>query len=106
MAMTSEDEKAVAEGEQVLKELRDALAEAREVLDRLAEERGEEVGPAKAKLRAAMDALREKAQLGGEQLRDGVERTKEMIADNPLAAVGIAAGVGLVVGLLIPRGRS
>jgi ElaB/YqjD/DUF883 family membrane-anchored ribosome-binding protein len=38
-------------------------------------------------------------------VRDGIEQTERRIRRNPLAAVSIAAGVGIVLGILLSRDR-
>ena len=60
---------------------------------------------ARDKLDTLLHDLGEKAGDTGTQLRKGVDHTEEQIRDHPWAAVGIAAGVGLLLGLLINRGR-
>ena len=72
------------------------LARARETRDRL---------------NAAISDLGHRAGEGGRRvrdnaeakLRDGLSTTETTIKDNPFAAVGVAAGVGLLLGLLINR---
>jgi ElaB/YqjD/DUF883 family membrane-anchored ribosome-binding protein len=39
----------------------------------------------------------------GEKTKQAVTATDEFVKDNPWAALGIAAGVGVLVGLLISR---
>lgn len=51
----------------------------------------------------ADDAQRRVRENAEESFREGVRRTERKIREKPLAAVGIAAGIGLVVGLLLSR---
>jgi len=51
---------------------------------------------AKAKIADAQDALLERT-------RAAARATDDYVHDNPWRAVGVAAGVGLVIGLLIGR---
>lgn len=60
---------------------------------------------ARDKLNHLLHDLGEKAGDTGKHIRHGVDQTEEQIKDHPWAAVGIAAGIGLVLGLLINRGR-
>jgi ElaB/YqjD/DUF883 family membrane-anchored ribosome-binding protein len=60
---------------------------------------------ARDKLNHLLHDLGEKAGDTGKHIRRGVDQTEEQIKDHPWAAVGIAAGVGLLLGLLINRGR-
>jgi ElaB/YqjD/DUF883 family membrane-anchored ribosome-binding protein len=60
---------------------------------------------ARDKLDRLLHDLGEKAGDTGKHLRKGLDQTEEQIKDHPWAAVGIAAGAGLLLGLLINRGR-
>lgn len=40
-----------------------------------------------------------------ESVRDGLVQAEETIRKHPLAALGVAAGVGFLVGVLVSRGR-
>ncbi len=51
------------------------------------------------------DKLREGYDRAGESVRAGVDYTEQQIKDHPFAAVGIATGVGLLIGLMINRNR-
>jgi ElaB/YqjD/DUF883 family membrane-anchored ribosome-binding protein len=67
-----------AAGEKLIKEFRDVVA-------------------------AAEELLGASAAGSNERFRDLRGRTEEQIRAHPLAAVGIAAGIGLVVGVLLAR---
>lgn len=56
-------------------------------------------------LQAALGNLGEEIKEGQEALRQGVDQTEERIREQPLMAVGVAALAGLVIGLLLNRGR-
>ncbi len=71
---------------------------------------------ARDKLNVVLGDLREKAQQTEKMIRrnlaqaetsvrEGVAHTETRIKDNPFAAVGIAAGIGFIVGLLVNRNR-
>ncbi len=60
---------------------------------------------ARDKLNHLLHDLGEKAGDTGKHLKKGLDQTEEQIKDHPWAAVGIAAGAGLLLGLLINRGR-
>ena len=60
---------------------------------------------AREKLDNLLHDLGEKAGDTGRQFKKGIDHTEEQIKDHPWAAVGIAAGIGLMLGLLINRGR-
>ena len=91
------------------------VAEAQSLLDRLAKSKlGEEAKILAAKVRDGVDSLKEKSAEAVEtlkakgaeahkQVKVGVEKTEDAIKDNPWTAVGIAVGVGVVIGLLLRR---
>lgn len=51
----------------------------------------------------AKGAARKFAAQGGQAVQDATEVVREQVADNPVKAVAIAAGFGLLIGLLIGR---
>lgn len=53
----------------------------------------------------AGETLRQNVAHAPDAVRDGIAQTEDRIRDKPLTAIGIAAGVGLLLGLLINRGR-
>ena len=57
-----------------------------------------EVRTAKGQLMEARHSLEERAQ-------DGVETVTERVRERPFASLGVAAGVGLVIGLLLKARR-
>lgn len=58
---------------------------------------------ARDKLNQVVDELGVKADHLDKAMRQNLDRTEGKIKDNPFAAVGIAAGVGLLIGLLLNR---
>lgn len=67
-----------------------------EVLTALRTKAGDSLATAKVKLADAQTAVVEKSKVAA-------KATDNYVHDNPWRAIGIAAGVGLVVGLLIGR---
>ena len=61
------------------------------------------VREAEALMRAAAVESGEQLRQAGEITREAVGEIDEQVRKNPWAAVGIAAGVGLLVGLLLAR---
>jgi ElaB/YqjD/DUF883 family membrane-anchored ribosome-binding protein len=74
--------------EQLLAQLRAVAQEAEELLQATANQTGERVEELRARAKDALEAAR------------GID---EHVRKNPWAAVAIAAGVGLVIGLLLSR---
>ena len=95
--------------EKLMQDLRMVVADAEELLRATAGQAGEKVSAAreriqenlaaaKVRLAAAQEAVADKA-------RQAANATDEYVHDNPWKAVGIGAGVGLIIGMLISRGR-
>jgi len=61
------------------------------------------VREAEALMRAAAVESGEQLRQAGEITREAIGELDEQVRKNPWAAVGIAAGVGLLVGLLLAR---
>ncbi len=95
--------------EKLMQDLRVVVTDAEELLRATAGQAGEKVAvareriqenlnKAKARLIAAEEAMVAKTQ-------QAATATDEYVHENPWKAVGIGAGVGLIVGMLISRGR-
>lgn len=99
--------------EKLMQDLRVVVADAEELLRATASHAGEKVSEkvsaareriqdslvtAKARLIAAEEAVVAKT-------KQAARATDEYVHENPWKAVGIAAGAGLVIGMLISRGR-
>jgi ElaB/YqjD/DUF883 family membrane-anchored ribosome-binding protein len=90
-----------------VQDMRVVISDAEELLRATATQAGEKIGvareriqdsiqQAKVKLAETEAALRQRAQ---QAAREG----EEYVRDNPWRAVGIAAGIGLVLGLILSR---
>ena len=60
---------------------------------------------ARDRLDSILEEIGEKATATGKNVKKGMAVTEDQIRENPWAAVGIAAGAGLLLGLLINRSR-
>ncbi len=85
-----------AESDRLVKELRDVVDAAEELLAATATEGSERVKEMRGRTEAALEKARKGLQEAGSELQDRIRA-------QPLAAVGIAAVAGLVVGVLIAR---
>lgn len=54
----------------------------------------------------AIDAAKDKYQDAKEYAADATDSLKHTISRNPLTSIGIAAGVGMLIGLIVFRPRS
>lgn len=93
--------------EQLIADFKVVIADAEALLKATANQGGEAVANLRAKTEASLAAAKVKMEDAQEAL---IERTREAaraaddyVHDKPWQAVGVAAGVGLVIGLLIGR---
>jgi ElaB/YqjD/DUF883 family membrane-anchored ribosome-binding protein len=88
-------------------DLRTIIADAEELLRATANQAGEKVAAARARVQDSLDSAKLKLELLGEeaadQARAAVRATDDYVHDHPWHAVGIAALVGLVLGMTINR---
>jgi len=80
----------------MMDDLRAALADAEELLRATAGEAGPKVQEARRRAEESLRAVREQMEGAGRDL-------DAKVRDNPWAAVGIAAAVGLLAGILLSR---
>lgn len=92
-------------------DFRVVIADAEELLKATASEAGDKVSAKVGDIRArledhlavAKDKLADAQLLAAEKTKAMADATDDLVRENPWRAVGIAAGVGLIVGLLIGR---
>jgi ElaB/YqjD/DUF883 family membrane-anchored ribosome-binding protein len=93
--------------DKLIQDFRIVVADAEELLRATASQAGEKVTAARERiqdsLHAAKAKLAEAEDVIVQQGRLAVRVTDEYVQENPWRAVGIAAGVGLIIGLLIGR---
>ena len=95
--------------EKLMQDLRVVVADAEELLRATAGQAGEKVSAARERIQENLVAAKERLAAAQESMvaktKQAAKVTDEYVHENPWKAVGIAAGVGLVVGMLISRGR-
>ncbi len=95
--------------EKLMQDLRLVVADAEELLRATAGQAGEKVAAARERIQENMVAAKERLvaaeQAVAARARQAAKATDDYVHENPWKAVGIAAGAGLVVGMLISRGR-
>ena len=84
-----------AAGNKLLQELRDVVAAAEELLAAAA--------PSAEKMKDVRDRAEEALRGARERLEGAGEELEQQVRRHPIAALGIAAGIGLVLGLLLAR---
>ena len=92
---------------QLVEEFKALVADAESLLKATAKDKGASVSKVRAKAETSLNAAKDRLEdLQGDLLEKGKAATKaadEYVHENPWKAVGIAAGVGLIIGLLISR---
>ncbi len=95
--------------DKLLEDLQTVVSDAEALLKATAHQAGEKVQEVRAKAEQSVNAARERL---AELQESAVDKTRELVSDgeeyvrrNPWQAAGIAAGVGLLLGLLISRRR-
>lgn len=89
--------------ESTIDEIKALLAEAENVIASSGNAASEEIASLKERLRSALDRSRDVAQKGMQIAKQGAAQADEAIQTHPYVAIGIAAGVGLLVGALLSR---
>jgi len=83
-----------------------AAQTAHEAIDRLAAKAGPAIDRLRGTATSASETLRAKADQFGELEEQWVESARAYVRENPLAAVGIAVAVGLLLGKLTSSSSS
>ena len=95
--------------EKLVHDFRLVVADAEELLRATAGQAGEKVAAARERIQENLVAVKEhlnEAELAMiEKTKYAAKATDEYVHDNPWTAIGVAASVGVIVGMLIGRGR-
>lgn len=93
--------------EKLLSDLKVLIGDAEELLKATASQAGERVGEARKHIERSLEEGKKNLSKSQELLvnksQELAKATEDYVRDNPWNAVGIAAGVGLVLGLLMRR---
>ncbi len=105
--MTDYAEASLATKEKLAADLKTVIADAEELLQLTSSQTGEKVAELRARmsdnLRAARHKLEDVEAAIRDKAREAARATDDYVHENPWKSVGVAAGVGLLVGLLIGR---
>ncbi len=97
------------EKEKLMRDMRLVVSDAEELLRATAGQAGEKVTAARERIQAnlavAKEQLADAQNAAIEKTKYAAKMTDDYVHENPWRAMGVAAGVGLIVGLLISRGR-
>jgi ElaB/YqjD/DUF883 family membrane-anchored ribosome-binding protein len=104
--MKTQSESAVAEStDATVQELKALLAEAEGVLAATGSEAAAGVASLRDRTLAALEKSRETARHAMDVAKERAAQADKAIHEHPYAAIGVAAGVGLLLGALISRGN-
>ena len=105
--MSNTNQSSVDSQEQLVSDIKSVISEAEEMLGATADQTGEKIANLRARIQARLrDAklrLVEAEALLVTRTKAAARATDEYVHESPWTAVGIAAGVGLLVGLIIGR---
>ena len=98
---------AEASKDKLIQDFKVVIADAEELLRATASQAGEKVAQARERIQDHLHTAKIKLAEAEDALlhhtRQAARATDEFVHENPWKAVGVAAGVGLIVGLLIGR---
>jgi len=93
--------------DKLMDDLRVLAADAEELLRATAGQAGEKVTDARARAQASVDAAKQRLASAGEQVtvksREAAKATDEYVHQNPWQSIGVATGLGVLLGFLIGR---
>jgi ElaB/YqjD/DUF883 family membrane-anchored ribosome-binding protein len=82
--------------DKLMQDLRAVMVDAEELLKATAGQTGERIEKVRARAEQSVRNARERVQAAGQEVNDRVQ-------ENPWTAIGVAAAVGLVVGMMLGR---
>jgi ElaB/YqjD/DUF883 family membrane-anchored ribosome-binding protein len=93
--------------EKLMHDMRLVVTDAEDLLKATAGQTGERIEKVRAKAEESLRAARNRLQIAGKTVQEGTQQAvrsvNEQVHQSPWTAVGIAAGVGLVIGILLGR---
>lgn len=93
--------------DKIKSDLKTVLSDMDEYLRATASQTGEKIGVLRERLQDQMrrtkDRLADTREVVVDKTKEAARATDEYVHDNPWRAVGIAAGIGLIIGMLIGR---
>jgi len=93
--------------DKLVADLRVVVADAEELLRATAGQAGEKVAVARERIQESLATAKARLDVAQEELlertKQAARATDEYVHENPWRAVGIAAGVGVIIGMLIAR---
>jgi ElaB/YqjD/DUF883 family membrane-anchored ribosome-binding protein len=84
-------------------ELHAVIGDAEELLKATAGQTGERIEKVRARAEHSVRVARQRLQATGDEVRDAARELNGRVHESPWTAVGIAAGVGVIAGLILAR---
>lgn len=105
--MPTADQTSVDSQQQLVADIKAVISDAEEVLSATADQAGEKVANLRARLQTrlldAKERLSEAEELLVAKTKAAAQAADAYVHESPWTAIGIAAGVGLLVGLVVAR---
>ncbi len=96
-----------ANRDKLVQDMRVVIADAEDLLRATANQAGEKIAVARERIQDSLHQakvkLAEAEAVVREQAKQAARYTDDYVHDNPWKAIGVAAGIGLLLGLLISR---
>ncbi len=93
--------------EKLMQDLQLVVADAEELLKATAGQAGDKIAAARSRaeqsVQSAKSRLAVAGQKAGERYRDATKEADQYVHENPWTAVSVAAGVGLLIGVMLTR---
>ncbi len=89
--------------EKLMADLRAVARDAQELLEATAGQTGARIEELRARVQESLGAARARLEEAGDSALEAAREIDEQVRRNPWAAIGVAAGVGLLLGLLLGR---
>jgi len=91
--------------ERLANDLKAIARDAEDLIKATAGEVSEKAKEARSRLMVALESAKERCEELQEKAVAGAKATDKVIRDHPYESIGIAFGVGLLIGVLLGRGR-
>lgn len=93
--------------DKLMQDLRAVMVDAEELLKATAGQTGERIEKVPARAEQSVSKARQRMQAAGQDLQAAAEsaarEVNDRVQENPWTAIGVAAGVGLVLGIMLGR---
>ncbi len=89
--------------ERLKSDLKTVMHDAEELIKATAGQTGDKVSEVRSRLTAALESAKANYQRLGEKASAATKATDETIREHPYESIGIALGVGLLLGVLVAR---